>query len=99
MRINIPGNLPFSALRLGRDPDGSVSFDTATIEAIEQASDLEPGFFMARPEEALAELIVGWYSQHRAQGGDPDPTAEDLLAEMCAEDKHGGGLSHQPGRA
>lgn len=99
MKITIPGDLPFSALHLGRDPDGSVSFDRATIELVERASGLEPGFFLEQDEDAVAELIVGWYSQHRAEGGEPDPVAEDLLAEIRAEDEHGGGLSHQPGRA
>ena len=36
---------------------------------------------------------------HRAAGGDADPVAEDLLAEVRAEDAAGQLYSHKPGRA
>lgn len=99
MQITIPVGLNFSALRLARKPGGAVSFEIEVIEQIERASGLEPGVFMAQDEGAVAEPITTWYAQHRAAGGEPDATAEDLLAEIRAEDLHGGGLSHQPGRA
>lgn len=97
--IVIPADLPFSSLKLARDPDGGVSFDTSVIERIEAVSGLPAGHFMAQPEDAVAQLIVGWYRMHRASGGEPDPVADDLIAEAAAEDAAGQHYSHAPGRA
>ena len=98
--ISIPLGMAFPDLRLVRDPQtGDVSFDTAVIERIEQESGLTAGFFMGQPEDALASLITTWYSAHRAAGGDADPVAEELLAEVRAEDAAGQPYSHAPGRA
>lgn len=98
--IAIPQGLAFAALRLARDPaTGDVSFDTAVIERIEAESGLPAGFFMGQHEDALASLITGWYSAHRAAGGAADPVAEDLIAEVRAEDAAGQSYSHKPGRA
>ena len=99
-KISIPLGMAFSDLRLARDPQtGDVSFDTDVIERIEQESGLPAGFFMGQHEDALAALITTWYSAHRAVGGDQDPVAEDLLAEVMAEDSAGQPYSHKPGRA
>ena len=98
MQIKIPG-ISFTDLKLAREADGSVSFDTTVIERIEAESGLPAGFFMGRHEDALAALITTWYSAHRAAGGDADPVAEDLLAEVLAEDAAGQPYSYAPGRA
>ncbi len=98
--IAIPQRMDFSELRLARDPHtGDVSFDTAAIERIESESGLPAGFFMVQQEDAVASLITTWYSAHRAAGGDIDPVAEDLIAEVRAEDSAGQPYSHSPGRA
>ena len=98
--ISIPLGMPFSELRLERDhKTGDVSFDTSAIERIEAESGLPTGFFMSQPEDAVAALITGWYNAHRAAGGDADPVAEELLAEVRAEDAAGQPYSHMPGRA
>ena len=98
--ISIPLGMAFSDLRLARDPKtGDVSFDTAVIERIEQESGLPAGFFMGQHEDALAALITTWYSAHRAAGGEQDPVAEDLIAEVRAEDATGQHYSHKPGCA
>lgn len=97
--IRVPTDLPFSSLKLARDPDGGVSFDTAVINRVEAASGLPAGHFMGLPEDALADLIVQWYRAHLAAGGQPDPVADDLIAEARIEDQRGGGLSHAPGTA
>ena len=98
--IAIPRGMAFSELRLGRDPQtGDVSFDAAIIERIEQESGLPAGFFMSQEEDAVAALITTWYSAHRAAGGEQDPVAEDLIAEVRAEDAAGQHYSHKPGRA
>lgn len=98
--ISIPLGMAFADLRLARDPQtGDVSFDTYVIERIEAESGLPAGFFMGQHEEAMAALITTWYSAHRAAGGDADPVAEELLAEVLAEDAAGQPYSYAPGRA
>ncbi len=98
--ISIPLGMAFSDLRLARDPQtGDVSFDTVVIKRIEAESGLPAGFFMNQHEDAVAALITTWYSAHRAAGGDADPVAEELLAEVRAEDAAGQPYSHAPGRA
>lgn len=98
--ISIPDGIMFADLRLTRDPQtGDVSFDTAVIERIEAASGLPAGFFMGQDEDALATLITTWYDRHIAAGGVRDPVADDLIAEVRAEDAAGQGYSHAPGRA
>ena len=98
--IAIPEGVAFAALRLARDPQtGDVSFNTAIIDQVERESGLPAGFFMGQHEDALASLITTWYSAHRAAGGDADLVAEDLLAEVLAEDAAGQPYSHAPGQA
>lgn len=98
--ITIPEGVAFADLRLARDPQtGDVSFNTAIIDQIERESRLPAGFFMGQHEDAVASLITGWYSAHRAAGGAADPVAEDLLAEVRAEDAVGQHYSYKPGRA
>ena len=98
--ISIPQGMAFADLRLSRDPDtGDVSFDTTVIERIERESGLPEGFFMGQPDDALAALLTTWYSAHRAAGGHADTVAEELIAEVRAEDAAGQHHSHKPGRA
>ena len=98
--ISIPPGMAFADLRLTRDQKtGDVSFDVAVVERIEAESGLPAGFFMCQHEDAMAALITTWYSAHRSSGGDADPVAEDLLAEVRAEDAAGQHYSHKPGHA
>lgn len=96
--IRIPDGLTFADLKLRREPDGSVSFDRAVIARVCEASGIDAARFCA-DEDALSSLLVAWYRAHRAQGVAPDPVEEDLIAEVRAEDAHGGGISYPPGRA
>ncbi len=98
-KVAIPDDLDFSDLRLARDPDGGVSFDWAVIERICEASGLPVEMFRDAHEDNVSGLIVGWYQAHRQQGGESDPVAEDLIAEVVAEEKAGQTVSYQPGRA
>lgn len=98
--IAIPEGMAFADLGLARNlQTGAVSFDTAVVERIERESGLPAGFFMAQHEDAVASLIIGWYEAHRSAGGEVDPVAEELIAEVRAEDAAGHGYSHKPGRA
>lgn len=98
-RVAIPDSLEFSELRLTREPDGSVSFNWDVVERICEASGLGVEIFRDAPEDNVSGLIVGWYQAHRKNGGKADPIAEDLIAEVVAEEKAGQGISHHPGRA
>ena len=99
MILQIPDGVAFSDLKLARHPSGDVAFDWAPVERICAASGLDIALFRESDEGNVAGLVVAWYRAHRAAGGDLDPTAEDLIAEAEAEDRLGGGQSHQPGRA
>ena len=100
LRLELPDGLDFADLKLKRESDdGSVSMDTSVIERLCAYNNLDPDLFLRSHEDNVSGLIVAWYAAHRAQGGAPDPVAEDLIAEVRAEDAHGGGLSHRPGRA
>jgi len=99
-QATIPDGVTFAALQLRRDAvTGDVSFDWTPIRAICEASGIPIEVMTHGPEDNIASLITTWYSAHRGAGGEPDPVAEDLLAEMRAEDERGGGLSRPPGRA
>jgi len=98
-KVAIPDDLNFSDLRLARDPDGSVSFDWAVIERICEASGLPIEVLRDGPEDNVAGLITHWYMAHRQHGGEADPVADDLIAEVLIEDAAGQPFSHQPGRA
>lgn len=98
-RLAIPDDIDFAALHLARDADGAVSFDWSVIERICRANNLPVELLREGPEDNVAGLLIGWYSSHRAAGGAPDPVADDLLAEVLAEDAAGQFTSHAPGRA
>lgn len=98
-RLAIPDDIEFAALHLARDADGAVSFDWAVIERICRANNLPVELLREGPEDNLAGLLIGWYSAHRNAGGAPDAVAEDLLAEVQAEDAAGQAFSYEPGRA
>ena len=95
-RITIPNGLSFAALKLKRERDGDVSFDTAVIKRICDASGIDTEQILSAGEDAISGLIVAWYGEHRKRGGDPDPVADDLIAEALAEGERG---SHKPGTA
>lgn len=98
-KVVIPDGIYFADLHLARDADGSVSFDLAVIARICEASGLPIEIFRDAPEENIAGLIVHWYQAHRQDGGEIDLVAEDLLAEVMAEENAGQHTSHAPGRA
>lgn len=98
-QITIPDDVSFSDLRLERGPNGAIRFDWAVIERVCAASAVPIELLRDGPEDNVAALIVNWYAAHRQAGGGPDPVAEDLLAEVRAEDAAGQHISYAPGRA
>lgn len=93
----IPPDLPFADLRIAFEPEGDLSFDADVIRRICGASGIDHKRFAA-DEDALCALVAAWYRAHRAQGGEPDPTAEAISAEIAAEDARGQRTSLNPGR-
>lgn len=91
VRIQIPDDLDFSALKLSRDPVTlDVSFDWAPIEAICKLSGIDIALFKHQHEDNVSGLITEWYIEHRQRGGAPDPIQEQLIAEVLAEATAGG---------
>jgi len=97
-QISIPDDVAFFDLKLARSSDGHVSFDWALIERICVASNVPIELLRDGPEDNVSGLIVAWYMTHRQRGGAADPVAEDLLAEVRAEDAAGQKISYTPGR-
>lgn len=98
-KVVIPDGLLFSDLQLTRESDGEISFNWNAIERICKASGLPVEMFRDASEGRVSGLIVGWYQEHRQRGGESDPVADDLIAEVVAEERAGQSFSHPPGRA
>jgi hypothetical protein len=98
-RVIIPDGIDFSDLKMAREPGGSVTYDMSVIELICKASNLPIELIVDAPEDNLAGLVIRWYEEHLKHGGKPDPVAEDLIAEVKAENKAGQSHSHKPGSA
>lgn len=95
-RLAIPGGVEFSHLCLARGADGAVSFNWTPIERICAASGMPVELLRDGPEDNVGGLIMSWYRAHRDSGGPLDPVAEDLIAEVEAEEAAGQAYSHQP---
>jgi hypothetical protein len=98
-KITVPESVRFSDLRLARDSDGMISFDWSPIEAICDASGVDSSLLRDGPEDNVAGLIISWYTEHLARGGDRDLVADDLIEEAIAEERAGQRVSLPPGRA
>lgn len=99
VRVEIPDSVDFADLRLARDPvTREVAFDWRPIERVCEASGIDVRLLRDGPEDDVGGLIVAWYARHRELGGDEDPVAEQLIAEVAAEDLYGE-ASVQPGGA
>ena len=99
LKISIPQNIDFSDLELNRNPSGGITFNAEIINAICNASGIDPKIFLESHEDNMAGLIIEWYANHLKNGGEHDPVADDLIAETLAEDQLGGGISLPPGSA
>ena len=96
--ITLPDGIDFADIKLTRKPTGAISFDWRPIEAICAANSLDIAIFRDQDEDNVAGLIAAWYHAHLAAGGARDSTADDLIAEVMAEDK-AGSPTYTPGRA
>lgn len=97
--ITIPDTVNFADLKLSRDADGMVSFDWSPIETICTASNVPVEILKEGPEDNVSSLIVAWYENHIAHGGQRNQVADDIISEVIIEQHHGTTVSHKPGRA
>jgi hypothetical protein len=96
--IIIPPDLSFKDLNLEYETNGDISFDAGVVLRICVASGIDANVFLA-DEDALCALIAAWYREHRARGGALDPVAEDIDAEVRAENASGQRFSFKAGVA
>ena len=97
--IVIPDDLRFSDLHMRQEADGNIYFEWAVIERICEASGMPVGAFKYGPEENVVGLVFSWYMKHREQGGEPDPIAEGLVAEVEADNADWQRSTITPGHA
>lgn len=89
-KVVIPEHLSFSDLGLKRLDTGKIEFDWGVIQRICESSEglpienLENG-----PEDNVVGLILGWYTVIRENGGETDPVAEELVAELMKDEAEG----------
>ena len=72
--------------------DTGAMYRTIGLHVLRSGADTED-------EDAVAALIAGWYAQHLQAGGERDEVADDLIAEVRAEDAAGQHNSYPAGRA
>jgi hypothetical protein len=92
---NFRYNPIFSDLYLSRDLDGSISFYWGVVQHICEASGLPTEI----SSDNVARLLVGWYQTYRQNGGSPDSVADELIAEVLAEENMGQKVSYNPGHS
>lgn len=99
-KVVIPEHLSFSDLGLKRLDTGKIEFDWGVIQSICESSEglplehLEEG-----PEDNVVGLVLGWYMVIRENGGEIDPVAEQLVAEVMEEDGDGPSANEETGDA
>ena len=58
-KIYVPGDIAFSDLKLSRNKNG-ITFDADIINAVCEASDIDPKLFWESHEDNMAGLIIAW---------------------------------------
>jgi hypothetical protein len=99
LKVSIPEGTDFADLKLERRSNGSLVFDWTPVERLCEASGIPVDTFRESREDNVAGLIVAWYFEHLAHGGAHDPVADELIAEVRAEDAAGQKASFPPGAA
>ena len=83
MPIVLPPGVDFSDLRLEHDDAGGLHYLPDPLAACCEANDLDVGTTLGN-EDLVRMLVARWYLAHHIAGGDPDPVAETILAELAA---------------
>lgn len=89
-RITVPDDISFNDLDLTRDVStGAVTFRWEPLERICAVSGVDVALLKERSEDNVGGLLVAWYAAHRKAGGAANDVAEQLIAEVQAEDRYG----------
>jgi hypothetical protein len=98
IELFVPRNITFADLGLARATTGTITFNWWPLEAICDANGFDFEVFKEGHED-VGTLLISWYLSHLEMGGDKDPTAEELIAEVRMECESGQDISFAPGRA
>lgn len=87
--LRIPNGIDFADLALEREPvTARLLVAAAPLAAMCRANDLDAADTLAN-EDLACWLIWEWYGAHVRVGGEPDPVAEQIIAEFVAEQASG----------
>ncbi len=82
-RLKIPDSLDFADLALEREPmTNRLLFLPAPLGELCLINGLDPEEVLMS-EDLACELICEWYAAHIEAGGEPDPVADAILAEVA----------------
>ena len=99
-RVVIPDHLSFADLGLKRLETGKIEFDWNVVKQICESSE---GLLLEHLEEGQGDnvvgLILGWHMVIRENGGETDPVAEELVAEVMEEESEGAPTDDDSGHA
>jgi|TARA_R110001583_G_scaffold193993_1_gene363905 hypothetical protein len=100
VRVIIPDHLSFADLGLKRLETGKIEFDWDVIKQIcERSEGLPLDHLEEGPDDNVVGLILGWYMVIRENGGESDPVAEQLVAELMEKEPEGDSTDDESGRA
>ena len=85
MPINLPQGYDFADLQLERDDAGGLRYLPDPLAACCEANELDVVMTLGSNNMACM-LVAEWYLSHRMSGGEPDPVAESILAEVAASE-------------
>lgn len=99
-KVVIPENLSFADLGLRRLETGKIEFDWNVVKQIcERSEGLPLDHLEEGPDDNVVGLILGWYMVIRENGGETDPVAEQLVAELMGKEAKGASTDDESGRA
>ena len=98
-RVSIPDHLSFADLGLRRLETGKIEFDWNVVKQICERSEGLPLDHLEEGPDDVVGLILGWYMVIRENGGETDPVAEQLVAELMEKEPEGDSTDDESGRA
>ena len=85
-KIILPDGVQFADLKLEREPvTKRLLYRAGPLHALAVANGIDQQTLFADDDDWAALLVAEWYRAHRQAGGDPDPVAEQVLAEVAAQ--------------